>query len=61
MNGVGIDIKDFWRRPYPDAIDKQHRFDWYEPEFYAKLSAQACLISLTNLKRYCPNMPVFWS
>ena len=28
MSGVGIDIKDFWRRPYPDAIDKQHRFDW---------------------------------
>ena len=44
MNGVGIDIKDFWRRPYPDVIDKQHRFDWYKPEFYAKLAKQAGLI-----------------
>lgn len=44
MNGVGIDIKDFWRRPYPDVIDKQHLFDWYKPEFYAKLAKQACLI-----------------
>ena len=44
MSGVGIDIKDFWRRPYPDAIDKQHLFDWYKPEFYAKLAKQAGLI-----------------
>jgi len=53
MNGVGVDIKDFWRNPYPDVIDKQHRFDWYKPEFYAKLSAQACLI-VDELEKILP-------
>jgi SAM-dependent methyltransferase len=44
MSGCRIDTKDFWRNPYPDAIDKQHLFDWYKPEFYAKLAKQAGLI-----------------
>lgn len=51
MSGCRIDTKDFWRNPYPDAVDKQHRFDWYKPEFYTRLAKQASLVvnELENL------------
>jgi len=53
MNGIGIDIKDFWRNPYPDLIDKQHPFEWYKPEFYARLTRQAYLI-VDELEKILP-------